>query len=110
MVLAEATKPAVLTEFAARQKAGVNPEPFLLRKSGLPFFNTSPLDMKKTDGIRTSARTSSPICKLAGAELHFDQADGLISGMTLMGFAVWERPHGQWPQRHVSDPPVFGQR
>jgi type I restriction enzyme M protein len=46
----EATKPAVLAELAARQKAGVNPEPFLLRKSGQLFFNTSPLDMKKLMG------------------------------------------------------------
>ena len=42
----EATKPAVLAEFAKRQAAGVNPEPFLLRKAGQLFFNTSPLDMK----------------------------------------------------------------
>lgn len=46
----EATKPAVLAELAARQRAGVNPEPFLLRKSGQLFFNTSPLDMKKLMG------------------------------------------------------------
>ncbi len=46
----EATKPAVLTELATREKAGVNPEPFLLRKSGQLFFNTSPLDMKKLMG------------------------------------------------------------
>ncbi len=42
----EATKPAVLHELATREKAGLNPEPFLLRKSGQLFFNTSPLDMK----------------------------------------------------------------
>jgi type I restriction enzyme M protein len=46
----EATKPAVLAELATRKKAGVNPEPFLLRKSGQLFFNTSPLDMKKLMG------------------------------------------------------------
>ena len=46
----EATKPAVLTELAKRQKAKLNPEPFLLRKSGQLFFNTSPLDMKKLMG------------------------------------------------------------
>ncbi len=44
------TKAAVLAEFAARTKAKVNPEPFLLRKSGLHFFNTSPLDLKKLLG------------------------------------------------------------
>src|SRR5581483_2543564 len=46
----EKTKAAVLTERAAREKAGLNPEPFLLRKSGQLFFNTSPLDMKKLMG------------------------------------------------------------
>ena len=43
----EPTKPAVLAELAKREKAGVNPEPFLLRKSGQLFYNTSPLDLKK---------------------------------------------------------------
>ena len=46
----EKTKPAVLTELDLRQKSGLNPEPFLLRKSGQLFFNTSPLDMKKLMG------------------------------------------------------------
>jgi len=44
------TKAAVLAEKALREKAGLNPEPFLLRKSGLHFFNTSPLDLKKLMG------------------------------------------------------------
>jgi len=46
----EPTKPAVLAELAARKKTGINPEPFLLKKSGQLFFNTSPLDMKKLMG------------------------------------------------------------
>ena len=46
----EKTKAAVLAELATREKAGLNPEPFLLRKSGQLFFNTSPLDMKKLMG------------------------------------------------------------
>src|ERR1044072_2337610 len=46
----EATKPAVRAELAAREKPEVNPEPFLLRKSGQFFFNTSPLDLKKLMG------------------------------------------------------------
>jgi len=46
----ESTKAAVLTELAARKKAGLNPEPFLLQKSGQLFYNTSPLDMKKLMG------------------------------------------------------------
>jgi type I restriction enzyme M protein len=46
----EATKPAVLDELEKREKAKLNPEPFLLRKSGQLFYNTSPLDMKKLMG------------------------------------------------------------
>ena len=46
----DATKPAVLAEFAKRQAAGVNPEPFILRKAGQSFYNTSPLDMKTLMG------------------------------------------------------------
>jgi type I restriction enzyme M protein len=46
----ESTKPAVLAEMAKREKAGLNPEPFLLRKSGQLFYNTSPLDLKKLMG------------------------------------------------------------
>ena len=46
----EATKPAVLVELEKRQAAGLNPEPFLLKKSGQLFYNTSPLDLKKLMG------------------------------------------------------------
>ena len=46
----EATKPGVLAELEKREKAGLNAEPFLLRKSGQLFYNTSPLDMKKLIG------------------------------------------------------------
>jgi type I restriction enzyme M protein len=46
----ETTKPAVLAELAKRKQAGLNPEPFLLRKAGQVFYNTSPLDMKKLVG------------------------------------------------------------
>jgi len=46
----EPTKATVLDEFAKRKKAGLNPEPFLLRKSGQLFFNTSTLDLKKLMG------------------------------------------------------------
>ena len=46
----EATKAEVLTEKATREAAGLNPEPFLLRKSGQFFYNTSPLDLKKLMG------------------------------------------------------------
>lgn len=46
----ESTKAAVLTEKATREKAGLNAEPFLLKKSGQFFYNTSPLDLKKLMG------------------------------------------------------------
>ena len=48
-VLAD-TKEAVLAEKVAREKAKVNAEPFLLKKSGQLFYNTSPLDLKKLMG------------------------------------------------------------
>jgi type I restriction enzyme M protein len=46
----EPTKPMVLKEHAARSKAGVNPEPFLLRESKTHFYNTSKLDLKTLMG------------------------------------------------------------
>ncbi|HEY8084042.1 MAG TPA: class I SAM-dependent DNA methyltransferase [Methylophilaceae bacterium] len=52
----EATKPAVLAELAAKQKAELNPEPFLLRTSKQSFYNTSTLDMKKLMGDQDHIR------------------------------------------------------
>ncbi len=46
----ESTKEAVLVEYASKKQAGINPEPFLLRKAGQSFYNISPLDMKKLMG------------------------------------------------------------
>jgi type I restriction enzyme M protein len=46
----EASKAAVLAEHAAKQSAGINPEPFLLRRSGHSFYNTSPMDMRTLMG------------------------------------------------------------
>lgn len=46
----ESTKEAVLAEKVAREAQGLNPEPFLLRKAGGLFYNTSPLDLKKLMG------------------------------------------------------------
>ncbi|TAK97750.1 MAG: SAM-dependent DNA methyltransferase [Aquabacterium sp.] len=46
----EATKSAVLKELEAKAKLGVNPEPFLLKKTKLKFFNQSPLDLPKLLG------------------------------------------------------------
>ena len=52
----EPTKAAVLAEHAAKTAAGLNPEPFLLRKSGQSFFNTSPLDLKTLLGDQDHLR------------------------------------------------------
>ncbi|GAB3399707.1 class I SAM-dependent DNA methyltransferase [Massilia agilis] len=52
----EATKPAVLAEFDAKTKAGLNPEPFLLRKAGQSFYNASPLDLVKLLGDQDHIR------------------------------------------------------
>ncbi|MDK1386296.1 class I SAM-dependent DNA methyltransferase [Sinorhizobium sp. 8-89] len=42
----EPTKEAVLAEHAAKTAAGINPEPFVLRKAGQTFYNVSKLDMR----------------------------------------------------------------
>jgi hypothetical protein len=36
----------------------------------------------------------NPPGKLADAELHFDAAEGVLSGLKLIGFAIWERRTG----------------
>lgn len=46
----EPTKEAVLAEYAAKTAQGMNPEPFVLRKAGQTFYNTSKLDMRKLMG------------------------------------------------------------
>lgn len=46
----EPTRAAVLAEFKAREVMGIDPTPFLKRKSGLPFFNTSDIDMNRLVG------------------------------------------------------------
>ena len=53
----EASKPAVLAEFQAKTKAGLNPDPFLRRASGnQSFYNTSPLDLVKLLGDQDHIR------------------------------------------------------
>ncbi len=75
----EATKKAVLAEYAARQKAGINPEPFLLRTAGQSFFNTSPMDMKKLMGDqyhikeKGGSRLESPYCENCVTRQHFNK-------------------------------------
>jgi type I restriction enzyme M protein len=44
------TKDAVLAELADRRAQSMNPEPFLLRKAGQTFYNTSRLDLKRLLG------------------------------------------------------------
>jgi len=46
----EPTRAAVLAEYEARKGLGVDLSPFLKRKSGLPFFNTADIDMKRLVG------------------------------------------------------------
>jgi len=46
----EPTKAAVLAEKDRREKAGLVPEPFLLRETGLNFYNTSTLDLSRLMG------------------------------------------------------------
>ena len=50
------TKAEVLAEFELRTKAGLNPEPFLKRKSGHGFFNTSPMDLQRLLGDAANVR------------------------------------------------------
>ncbi|MCS3803498.1 type I restriction enzyme M protein [Chromobacterium alkanivorans] len=52
----EATKPAVLSEFNAKTQQGLNPDPFLTRKAGQSFYNTSPLDLVKLLGDQDHIR------------------------------------------------------
>lgn len=44
------TKEAVLAEYALRADQGLNPEPFVQRKAGQSFANTSSLDIKRLMG------------------------------------------------------------
>lgn len=53
----ESTKAAVIADFEAKTKAGINPEPFLLRRVGnAKFYNTSPLDLVKLLGDQDHIR------------------------------------------------------
>ena len=53
------TKKAVLAELALRKKAGVNPEPFLLKTAGLKFVNTSALDLRTLRPLDTPTLLAS---------------------------------------------------
>ncbi|WP_355507487.1 class I SAM-dependent DNA methyltransferase [Xanthomonas cannabis] len=52
----EKTKPAVLAEFDAKTKAGLNPDPFLKKKARQSFYNTSSLDLSKLLGDQDHIR------------------------------------------------------
>ncbi|MFN3191267.1 MAG: N-6 DNA methylase [Aureliella sp.] len=52
----EPTKKAVLAEKEKREAAGVNPEPFLLKKSGAFFFNTFSRDLTAIAGDQDNIR------------------------------------------------------
>jgi type I restriction enzyme M protein len=51
-----ATKADVLAELEAKTKLGLNPEPFLLRKAGTSFYNTSKLDLTRLLGDQDHIR------------------------------------------------------
>ena len=61
----EATKPAVLAELAVREKAGLNPEPFLLRKSGQLFLQHVAPRHEEADG-RSGPHRREPVRLHAG--------------------------------------------
>jgi hypothetical protein len=42
----------------------------------------------------TANDSGNPAGKLADAELHFDDSDGVLAGLKLIGFSVWERRTG----------------
>lgn len=46
----QASKPKVLAEKAKREAAGLDPDPFLRRKSDVKFYNTATLDLPKLMG------------------------------------------------------------
>lgn len=52
----EKTKPAVLAEFDAKTKAGLNPDPFLKKKARQSFYNTSSLDLTRLLGDQDNIR------------------------------------------------------
>ena len=56
-VLAD-TKEAALAEHSAKKKAGIAFEPFVKRKTGLDFYNISPLDMPKLMGDQDNIRAN----------------------------------------------------
>lgn len=88
----EPTKRVVLAENAKREKAKLNPEPFLLKASGQKFYNTSPLDMKTLMGdqmnigenIRAYMQGFAPVVRDIFEQFDFHiQIDRLQKGQLL---------------------------
>jgi type I restriction enzyme M protein len=52
----EPTKAAALAEFAEKQKVGLNPDAFVRRKTGLSFYNVSPLNLRRLMGDQDNIR------------------------------------------------------
>jgi hypothetical protein len=50
--------------------------------------------------LPAAKNANTPSAKLADAEVHF--TDGVLQGLRLLGFAVWERKNG--PGRNVTFP------
>ena len=85
----EPTKAAVLAELEKRTQAKINPEPFLIRKSGQLFYNSSPLDLKKLMGdqdhigenLRSYIQAFSPAVRDIFENFEFHaQVDRLAKG------------------------------
>jgi HsdM N-terminal domain len=80
------TKKAVLAENAVRSKAGINPEPFLLRKSGASFYNTSPMGLQAIYAPRHPRRQHvfcADFAAVLAAVLQFLQLLGIQHGLQL---------------------------
>ena len=54
----EGSKQAVLAELAAKTAAGLNPDPFLLRKAGQSFYNVSAFDLRTVLGDQDHISTN----------------------------------------------------
>jgi hypothetical protein len=52
----------------------------------------------------------NPPGKLADVELHFDAADGVLDGLKLIGFAIWERHGRRRAKCHVPGEAILRER
>jgi type I restriction-modification system DNA methylase subunit len=99
----EKTKSAVLAEFEKRSAAKANPEPFLLKKAGHLFFNTSPLDMKKLRGDQDiDPGYSAYLFRNQGVQGHFAGTMNLVTRASLS--------QGELRNLPICVPPIEEQR